>query len=478
MREDLENMLNGEELDLYNVYWSNKAEKKTLILDVDDFISILNICIFQHDYDKAEIVMADALEQHPNDEDVYLGKVQLLAEMDNMTDAFELLNEIDQKYPENIERVMLRGSMYIVMERYKEGEAALKLYESRGGERGVTGYGLSQCLSVRGKRDAAFEYLKGYLQSNLDSIEVFNRFTSSVQEWEMVDQAIEYVRELLLKASYNKNLWKVLYELYEYNEDYENAYEANEYVLAIDPNDYEAHGRRILSAQYSNLEDLDRSFNLFRPEKWGEEQCTFFFYCMADYYVDSKNWEKEVNCFKRLYTCKIPDYTKARVAFKIAEIEDRNFHLKEAIMYYKEAVAFFEKSNENEILSVVYQGLGKCYLLLDELQIGLEYEEKAWKLDPQRDSPFYEYVINACILGKEAEMLEIVEELILEEPERAAFMLAKGVVFFYLTKQLQAVSWFIMAFEHDPKMRIAAKEVLKDILREPAISDALSPYLD
>lgn len=483
MMEDIENAFGSEDIELYKRYWESREEQTELALEEDDYGVILDICIMEQDYEKALTVVDEALGTYPNDDEFWLSKVEILAGLERTDDALRLLDEIDEDYPDNEERYVLRAGLYMSQERYEEAERLFRLYDSLGGEPGLAAAGLAQCLAVRGRRKEGFRKICTYLKSAPDSIEVCNRFMVWVIEWEMLSEAEEVVRKMAGSQPYNKYLWKMLYELYELSEDFDGAREANEYTLAIDPDDYEAHGRRILYADKCDPDLVADSFSHFKPEKWNSVQRIYFYGIMADYCVDHRQTDRAVEYMKALLKEPLEKSDAVGVAYRLAcQVFDREREasVREALFYFRKAETMLLQGVKVAALleSDIYRGLGQCLLVLGQEEEAFDYARRAWRICPENEWAVFDYILNLCVNNEFDKALSEVELGLSEDADDNRYKMLKGAVLYYMHKPKQAVSWLVKAFMADETLVQPAREMIADVLADPIVREGLGTLLD
>ncbi len=481
MKEEVDDVFMPEDVDLYQRYWEARADASVSMqeLEEEDYTALVNICMMKQEYDKGMMVLDEALGRYPNDDELQLCKVELLAATEKTDEAFKLLDELDAWYPNNEERLAVRAGLYMSLERYDEAEQLFRQYESLGGDAGVAAAGLAQCLAVRGQRMEGFRKICQYLKSEPDSPEVCNRFIVWTIEWEMLSEAAEVLHKMTAEQPYNKYLWKLLYEVCEMLEDHEGAKEANEYTLAIDPDDYEAHGRRILYSDSCDAALVEDSFSRFQPEKWTDTQRFYFYSIMADYYADHQQPERELFYIRELMKEPLDDLETAALNYRLASRtfkRDDVASIREALAYFRtaaEASRRMDRYLDGMLISDIHRGMGQCLLLLGEEADGLAALREAWRISSANEVAVFDYFLNLCILDKLDQALEDIELGLSEEAGNARYQLLKGVILHYMNKPNQAETCFKTAFLTDKDLVTVAEEVMPDIMGLPSLQRIL-----
>ncbi|MDE7149625.1 MAG: tetratricopeptide repeat protein [Bacteroidales bacterium] len=485
MKEDVEDVFAPEDIDAYRSYWEARTDPAARMQDMEeeDYLAVVNICILKQEYDKAAMVLEEALGHYPNDDELLFSKVELLASTEKIDEAFKVLDDLDAWYPNNEERLAVRAGLYMSQERYEESERLFRQYERLGGDSGIVAAGLAQCLAVRGQRTEGFRRICQYLKSEPDSAEVCNRFIIWVIEWEMLEEAAEVLRKLTAEQPYNKYLWKLLYEISEMLEDYEGAKEANEYTLAIDPDDYEAHGRRILYSDMCDAASVEESFNRFKPERWTSTQRFYFYNVMADYYAEHEQPEREIFYIRELLKEPLEVLETAVLNYRLASRvfkRDEAAALREALFYFRKAAEGLRtiEKPDSMLLSDVHRGMGQCLLLLGEETQGIDTLREAWRIDSENEVAVFDYFLNLCIVGDLDRALADIEIGLSEDSRNNRYKLLKAVIFHYMRKPKQAETWFRAAFSADRNLIPLAGEIMPDIMELPMVRRILADSAD
>ncbi len=481
MREDIEDIFMPDDLDLYRRYWEARADASAPVPDMDeeDYGVVVSICIMEQAYDKAEQVLEEALGRYPHDDELLFSKVEMLASTERLDEAFKVLDEIEAWYPNNEECLAMRAGLYMSQERYEEAEELFRRYEAVGGDPGVVAAGLAQCLAVRGQRLEGFRKICRYLKLEPSSVDVCNRFIVWAIEWEMLEEAAAELRKMTADQPYNKHLWKLLYEVCEMLEDYEGAKEANEYTLAIDPDDYEGHGRRILYSDMCDAALVEDSIGRFNPEKWTATQRFYFYGVMADYYAERHQPEREMFYIRELLKEPLEAQDKATLNYRLATrlfTADDAAAQREALFHFRKAEQAIQAVEHPNVMLVsdIRRGIGQCLLSSGEEQEGLAALREAWRLAPANDVATFDYFMNLCVVNDLDKALADIETGLSEEPHNSRYKLLKGVILLKMCKSKQAETWFKAAFLSNPDMITEAEEAIPDIMADPVVRNVLA----
>lgn len=475
MLEDITFFYSPEDLALYEDYWKSEDKSQMESLDEEDFEALIGIGMMKQAYDRVSVLIEDALGLFPDDDEFLLSKVELLAAQEKMDAAFELLDEIVAFHPNNEECYVLRAGLCMSQECYDEAEQLYRQYEAMGGDPALAAAGLAQCLAVRGQRQEGFQKICAYLQMERNSIEACNRFIIWSMEWEMLDEAAEALRKMTADNPYNKYLWKTLYEICELLEDYESAKEANEYTLAIDPDDYEGHGRRILYADLYDERSVEESFKRFKPERWTDTQRIYLYGVIVDYYAQHGNTDKELYYLRELLKLPLAPIDVATFSYRLASrafLRENLSALKEALFYFRkaESVLVDLQGPDDMLLSDVYRGIGQCLVLIgDAEEEGMAYLHKAWQTCPDNALAVLDYFMNLCALEAYDRALEELDVSMREQPDNPYYPLLKGVVLYYMRKPKQAAPWFAKAAAGLEQGTGLAEDLFPDIMQDAAV---------
>lgn len=475
MLEDIAAFYSPEELNLYEDYWKSEDKVNPGGLDEEDYEMLIGIGMMKQEYGRVAAIIEETLSLFPDDDEFLLCKVELLAAEEKTDEAFRLLDEIVEFHPNNEECYVLRAGLCMSQERYDEAEQLYRQYEAMGGDPALAAAGLAQCLAVRGQRQEGFQKICAYLQLDQESIEACNRFIIWVMEWEMLDEAAVVLRKMTVDNPYNKCLWKTLYEVCELLEDYESAKEANEYTLAIDPDDYEGHGRRILYADLYDAEAVEESFKRFKPERWTDTQRLYLYSVIADYYAQHDNAEKERYYLRELLKSPLEPLDVATLSYRLASRvfkRDDLSALKEALFYFRKAENVLEaiRNPEPMLLSDVCRGIGQCLLLVgDSDEEGLAYLQKAWRVCDENALAVLDYFMNLFVLAYYDRAMTELDEALRTAPDNPYYLLMKGALLYYMRQPKQAEPWFVKTVASLDNALALAEELLPDIMQDASV---------
>ena len=88
--------------------------------DVEEFEVIIDHYLFSNQLEKSDLAIKYAMEQHPRISSFMLKKAQLFVSSNKINKALELLKEVENIEPENVEIFMTKAGIYSQLKRYEK----------------------------------------------------------------------------------------------------------------------------------------------------------------------------------------------------------------------------------------------------------------------------------------------------------------------------------------------------------------------
>jgi len=202
--------------------------------DVEEFEIIIDSYLFSQQYDKTNIAIKYALEQHPKTVSIKLKKAQLLVSSNHINKALDLLSEVERMEPKNPEVFMTKAGIYSQLKRYEKAieEYNKAINDAVDLEEVYTNIAFE--YENLGKYDKAIEYLKKVLDINPENEAVVYELSFCFEISNNTKDSVAYFEKFLDRNPYSKSSWFNLGIAYNNNQLYEKAIEAYDYAIAID----------------------------------------------------------------------------------------------------------------------------------------------------------------------------------------------------------------------------------------------------
>lgn len=428
MQDSAENYMDEESRELYQRYRRERQEGTSGFYDVDEYLSIIAAYGLYDNYPGALEVVREARERYPESSELCIKEAEILMENGQAQRALELLAEAEEVESYFYELHLIRG--HVLKELGEYGPAVQSFLKAReaGAEEVDVEMGLAAVAAAEGKHEEAWSHMRKILGTEADNVELCNRFIDLAIDGDCLVEAMEYVRTLLKNHPYKVLYWKTLSELAEEAGNYEQALEAEDFVLAIDPKNEESLLRKSHLMEFIDDDIGQLDFYLSLEKQWDDaEKLLPVRLSIAHEYELAEN-----RALAEVYYNKLLSYPQARryALFRLGVLAHFRFDLALAMRYFKQALEEETGEDERENIAMIYRGMAQNYTYRGEDDDCLLFLRKAVEKAPLTRTHAYAYVENVCRIGGAAvgEALRFFGE----EGDEASpwFVLCRAVLFF------------------------------------------------
>ncbi len=340
MSEDFENHF--EEKDIFGIitrYQDMLKQHQSCFFDLFEFEDIIDYYIDNEEYSGAEEAIQIALKQYPFATSLKLRYARILTEKNSVSSALQILHEIKGIESYNPELYLVKGNLL-----NKSG----KLDEA------ISEYDTAIRLACENRDDVVFSVARSFIESGKENLAV---------------------RYLLLAHEINENNLLVLYELascYEHLENYEKTIEFLKKFLEIDP--FAENIWFGIGVSFSKLHQYEEAFEAFEYALALNDQYISAFHSKAELLCNLGNYEEAVSVYKELL---LIDTDNAGIFCFIGNCYEKAGDPDQALEYYRQARRIDNQCPEAWYgMAMVYQKTGKLHHSLMNIR-------KAIKLDPE-----------------------------------------------------------------------------------------------
>ena len=451
MQDPAENYMDEESRALYDRYREEKQKGISGFYDVDEYLSIIASYGIYENYKGARNVMREARERYPESSELRLKEAELLMEDGYAQRALELLAEAEKVESYFYELHLIRGHALKALGQF--GKAAQSFLKARdtGAEEVDVEIGLAAVASAEGKREEAWRHMKKILGTQADNADLCNRFIDLAIDSDCLVEAMEYVRGLLKEYPYKIQYWKTLSELAEEAGNYEQALEAEDFVLAIDPSDEESLLRKSHLMEFIDEDIGQLEFYLGLEKRWDDEAklLPVRLSIAHEYELAENRVQAEV------YYNKLLTYPQARryALFRLGVLAHFRFNLPLSMRYFLQALEVESAEDERENIAMIYRGIAQNHTYKGEDEPALVFHRKAIETAPLTRTHAYAYVEEACRVGGWA----VNEALAFFREENGSdvpwFALCRAVLFYEKGHYEEAYRNFSLAFAEGQYLR-------------------------
>ncbi len=451
MQDPAENYMDEESRGLYDRYRKEKERGESGFYDVDEYLSIIASYGIYENYKGARDVMREARERYPESSELRIKEAELLMEDGYAQRALELLAEAEKVESYFYELHLIRGHALKTLGEFDKATQSFLKARDTGAEEVDVEMGLAAVAAAEGKREEAWRHMRNILGSPNDNAELCNRFIDLAVDNDCLVEAMEYIRALLKDYPYKIQYWKTLSELAEEAGNYEQAVEAEDFVLAIDPDNEESLLRKSHLMEFIDEDIGQLEFYLSLEKRWDDEAklLPVRLSIAHEYELAEDRAQAEV------YYNKLLSYPQARryALFRLGVLAHFRFDLPLAMRYFMQALEVEAVEDERENIAMIYRGIAQNHTYRGEDEAALVFHRKAVETAPLTRVHAYAYVEDACRVGGEA----VNEALAFFKEEGQAdapwFALCRAVLFYEKGRYDEAYRNFSLAFAEGQYLR-------------------------
>lgn len=476
MENRLENFMDEEAKQLLKRYENELRDGQLGFYDVDEYIVLINYMIMQALLTEAMRLVHWARKQYPEDSELKIKQAELNFENGFFSQALSLLQEVEDVEPYLFELYLVRGHILKSLSKYDEAQQAFQTALEKGSDEIDVSIGMAELEILRGEKEKAWQHAKKVIGHPEDAADTCNSFIELATKGGFLPEAIEMARQLAKDNPYKTLYWKMLAELSENAGAYEQAVEAQEFVLAIQPDDKEAMFGKARSLAYAGGNQNPLPFLLKMEKDMTDLADLIPVLCrIAQEYEIAENWDGAMQYYHRMLD--YPD-TREYALFRMGVISNYRLDFPSALSFFLQAEKeSISAGSDADNLSKVYRGIARTNYYIGQIGENLRYNRKAVDLLPNYRYHTYAYVLDACDLGEIPTALEYVEQMLSSSPCSWLY-LCKACLYYYGGKKNDSYALFAQAFAGDPLTRNDADIRIQDIYEEdPHVLELRNEFL-
>lgn len=312
--------------------------------DVEEFELIINFYLESDNYERTNLAIKHAVNQHPACVTFQLKKAQLFASTDNTKRALDILDTLSELESSNAELHMTRGAIYSKLRQFEKSIAEFRRALSLDSENDEIFLNIGLEYEKTGNYDKAIHYFGKALELNPENESCLNELAFCFELTDQTSRAIDFFLKFLDDNPYSIDGWFNLGIAYNTLGLYEKAIDAYDYAIAIEPAFASAYFNKANSQ--ANIELYKEAINTYLETFEHEEPEALTYYYIGE-------------CYEKL----------------------EDFH--QAIAYYEKAIQSEGQLNDALI------GLGMAHDQLGNFRLALKFIGQAVEADPQ--NPEYHY---------------------------------------------------------------------------------------
>jgi tetratricopeptide (TPR) repeat protein len=430
-------------------------------IDGDRIESIIDYYLFNSNYSKAKVAAEFGINQLPHYQVFNLRKAQSMAGLGLISDALELVNQIEDLESYQSELLLTKAALH---SQIRDSKNAIKLYKQalvicEEFEKDEIYVDLAVEYENINDYSGAIHILKQGLEHNPKNEFAFSEMCYCYEKINEFEAGIEQISLFVDENPYSYLAWYQLGSFYLRNENYEKAIWAFDYCLIINENAGSAYfnlGNAYLSSDKFNqaIENFNKCISLD-----GEDPLALCY--LGESYENIHEYELSKDCYTRSIELS-PEFSEPWLGLGI--LEDLQGRSKEGIVLMHKALDL-EPTNP-----VINQLIGSAYVKIGELTLGIEFLKKSIELDSSDMeclNAYMEVFSKIDIIQSQ----QFIHAFNLENGQETESWLWEVNLLWMLGNQQEAVALFIICVDNDP---IKSKELFiinPQLLLHPTLTD-------
>jgi len=420
--------------------------KKNLYFDVEDLERIIDFYMEQDNSDSAYYATEFACDQHPSSSQIKIKKAQLLIEQEKISEAREILIQIERIEPTNFVVYILKGNIYLHESKVESALAqynkALKFVDDH---RDEVLYDIAHVLDQYNHTVQAEIYMRKAYELKPNNKEIVNQLAYICERLGKLQKSIKLYNQYLDIDPFSENIWFNLGYCYNRNDNFSKAIECYDFVLAIKPNFSSAIFNK--GNSLANLGLYKESIEVYKEFLKEESDVAQALYYIGECYDKINEKEKAREYFDR--TLEIEnDFADAWYSLGMLDMDNDNDD--EALLKFKKAITFDRENSE------YYYILGKLLQKIGELDLAIKSFTKATEIDNFDTEAWCNLSFCYVLAGQSEIAIAKLNEGLDYVPNNSDLFYHLAAIYFKDKDNQQGKMFFKLALDSNP-------EVYKDI---------------
>ena len=404
----------------------------------DELEDIVIYYLEMGDISYAEMAVSFGLKLHPNSIEIKTKKIEILLELEQYTQAKDLIKELRPSAMETTDFLVCCAKYYSNLGNPRRAieycEKALELGEEENFLHNFIGdeyYNLDDPFN-------ALKHYKKALQYDPQDDFALENIVACYQTMAKTEDAIEFLLTYLDQYPFSDEAWSSYAQLQYSRKKYKEAIKGYDYALAINSEAVSVYTNK--AACYEAMNDWHKAIEVYEELLKIEYTKAFTYYRIGLCYKKLKNWTLSLNAFQ-LSLREDPQFYMSMM-----EQSDIYYEMgkpKEALYFAKEAVLLNESSLEYQ------KKLAFLYIDIGEFIESLECLSRVVEIEPDRFYNWYAYSEVLMLIEEYGQAIEVLEKA-LKIFHRAELFYQMSNCYFHLQDEEKAKHYLATALDLDP----------------------------
>lgn len=408
--------------------------------ETEEFEEIIIYYLEIGDISYAEMATNYSLKIHPNSIELKTKKFEVLLELENYTQAKELMEELKEPSMENTDFLVCCAKYYSNLGNPRRAieycEKALELEEE---ENFLHNFIADEYVNLEDPFNALKHY-KLALQFDPQDEYSLENVMYCYNQLNRSEEAIEFLNDYLDKYAFSETAWYEYGQFYFNRKNYEEAIKGFDYLLAINSESIGVYANK--AACYEAMGEWQKAISVYEEMLDLEYTKSFTYYKIGLCYKENKQPVLALNSFQKSL--------RDDPQFYLSMMEQSYIYedmggMKEALHFAKEAVSL----NENNL---DYQKrLAFLYIDSGRFEESLECLKKLVDFEPQRFYNWYAYSEVLMLIGEFEEAISVLKKAT-KLHNRAELYYQLSNCYFQLNNQKEGRNILSIALGLDPNL--------------------------
>ena len=370
-----------------------------LYFETEEYEDIIIYYLEMGDISFAEMATKFALKLHPQSLDLKIKKFEVLLELENYTEAKDLMLELQEASMESTDFLVCCAKYYSNLGNPRKAitfcETALELEEE---ENFIHNFMADEFVNL----EDPFNALKHYkLALKFDPFDEYSLENIMIcyNQLKRSDEAIEFLNGYLNQYAFAENAWFEYGQFYFNKKNYEEAIRGFDYILAINTHAVGVYANK--AACYEAMKEWHKAIEVYEEMLALEYTKSFTYYKIGLCYKENKQLVLALSAFQKSLRDDPQFYLSM---MEQSYIYEEMGGKKEALHFAKEAVSLNE-NNMNYLKRLAF-----LYIDSGNIEESLPIVKKLIDFEPGRFYNWYAYSEVLMIVGEYEETIKVLLE--------------------------------------------------------------------
>lgn len=392
------------------------------------------------DINYAELAVTYGLKLHPASLELKTKKLEVLLELEQYTQAKEIMNELKESSMESTDFLVCCAKYYSNLGNPRKSieycERALELEEE---ENFLHNFIADEFINLEDPFNALKHYKMALNADPQDEYSLENAMLCYSQ-LNKSDEAIDFLNSYLDKFPFSETAWYEYGQFFFNRKNYEEAIKGFDYLLAINSQSVGVYANK--AACYEAMQEWKKAIEVYEEMLELEYTKAFTYYKIGLCHKENKQLIPALNAFQKSL--------REDPQFYLSMIEQSYIYeemggMKEALHFAKEAVALNDTNLEYQ------KRLAFLYIDSGRFEESLSCLKKLVDFEPGRFYNWYAYSEVLMLVGEYEEAITVLKKAV-KNHNRAELYYQLSNCYFHMNNQKEGRNVLAKALELDPNI--------------------------